>query len=448
MLREGDRIVGVTVAGEAGDYEIRAKYGVVLACGGFPHDAKRIAKAYPHLARGGEHLSPTPVSNTGDGLDMAESAGASVDIRFADTSAWMPVSRVPYRNGEVGVFPHLLDRYKPGVIGVLKNGRRFTNESNSYHDVGAALIRACEGQRETAMWLICDKPTLAKYGLGYAKPSPVPLGPLLRNGYLLQGQTLAELAARAGIDPAGLETTVRDYNVGAVAGDDPAFGRGRTSFNRYLADPDNKPNPCVAPIASGPFYAVKIVMGDLGTFDGIKTGVNGEVAALRRLRDRRPLRRRQRPREHHGRQLSRRRHHARPQYDVRLHHRQRHSRQSRSQTMSPPIKPIVDHRIYTIRLRKMAEFIDVFDRLAMPVLLRTLGHPLGFWTTWVGPQNQFVHLWGYDSLADYERRSQARDADPDFPAYLKASEALIEAQETRLIRAVRLASFANPAPAK
>ena len=127
------------------------------------------------------------------------------------------------------------------------------------------------------MWLICDKPTLAKYGLGYAKPSPVPTGPLLRSGYLLQGATIAELAARAGIDPAGLETTVRDYNVGAVRGDDPAFGRGRTSFNRYLADPDNKPNPCVAPIASGPFYAVKVVMGDLGTFDGIKTGVKGEV---------------------------------------------------------------------------------------------------------------------------------------------------------------------------
>ena len=101
-------------------------------------------------------------------------------------------------------------------------------------------------------------------------------------------------------------------------------------------------------------------------------------------------------------------------------------------------KPLVDHRIYTIRLRKMGEFIEVFDRLAMPVLLQTLGHPLGFWTSWVGPQNQFVHLWGYDSLADYEARCRARDAHPDFPAYLAASEHLIVAQETRLIRSVDL----------
>jgi hypothetical protein len=60
---------------------------------------------------------------------MAEALGAVVDIRFDDSAAWMPVSRVPYPNGEVGVFPHLLDRYKPGVIGVLQDGRRFTNES-------------------------------------------------------------------------------------------------------------------------------------------------------------------------------------------------------------------------------------------------------------------------------------------------------------------------------
>jgi len=97
-------------------------------------------------------------------------------------------------------------------------------------------------------------------------------------------------------------------------------------------------------------------------------------------------------------------------------------------------KPLVDHRIYTIRLRRMAEFIEVFDRLAMPVLLQTLGHPLGFYTSLVGEQNQFIHLWAYDSLADYERRCRARDTHPDFPQYLAASEQLISAQETRLIR--------------
>ena len=276
---EGDRAVGVRAATAEGDKPIRARHGVVLACGGFPHDVQRIAKAYPHVARGGEHLSPTPTSNTGDGVAMAEAVGGTADIRFADSAAWMPVSRVDYGGGEVGVFPHLLDRYKPGVIGVLRNGKRFANESNSYHDVGAAMVRACaeQGQKDTAMWLVCDKATLGKYGLGFVKPAPMPIGKFLRNGYLLQGATLAELAKNAGIDAAGLEQTVRDFNVGAAKGEDPAFGRGSTSFNRYLADPSHQPNPCVAPVQQGPFYAVKVIMGDLGTFDGIKTSVVGEV---------------------------------------------------------------------------------------------------------------------------------------------------------------------------
>ncbi|WP_027476041.1 NIPSNAP family protein [Curvibacter gracilis] len=114
--------------------------------------------------------------------------------------------------------------------------------------------------------------------------------------------------------------------------------------------------------------------------------------------------------------------------------------------LSTPAKPLVDHRIYTIALRKMPEFLEVFNRLAMPVLLQTLGHPLGFYTSLVGPQNQFVHLWGYDSLADYEQRCAARDNHPDFAAYLAASGHLITAQETRLIRATALPSV-PPLPA-
>ncbi|WNC95205.1 FAD-dependent oxidoreductase (plasmid) [Paraburkholderia sp. FT54] len=277
LLSEHGKVVGVRASAAGGDLRITARHGVVLACGGFPHDLKRIAQVYPHVKRGGEHLSPTPVGNTGDGLSMAEKIGGAVALGFADASAWMPVSKVPFGKGRTGVFPHLLDRYKPGVIGVLRNGRRFTNESNSYHDVGAALMRACDGERETAMWLICDKVALGKYGLGYAKPAPMPVGPLLRKGYLVKGETLGELARNCGIVPDALETTVSTYNLDAVRGEDPAFQRGRTSFNRYLADPDNQPNPCIAPITTGPFYAVKVVMGDLGTFDGLRTSVTGEV---------------------------------------------------------------------------------------------------------------------------------------------------------------------------
>jgi succinate dehydrogenase/fumarate reductase flavoprotein subunit len=277
LVQSQGRVTGAVLQRDGAEVQVDARHGVVLACGGFPHDKARIANAYPHLRSGGEHLPPVPAGNTGDGIALAESVGGRFDVRFESASAWMPVSRVPFGDGSFGVFPHLLDRYKPGIIGVTKQGLRFCNESESYHDVGAAMIEACAGQRETAMWLVCDKATLAKYGLGYVKPAPMPIGRFLRNGYLLEGRTLAELGERAGIDGAALERTVREYNVGAVQGRDPQFGRGTTSFNRYLADPDNQPNPCVAPIGDGPYYAVKVLMGDLGTFDGLSTTVEGQV---------------------------------------------------------------------------------------------------------------------------------------------------------------------------
>lgn len=277
LLQENGRVSGALLDSAEGELRIDARCAVVLAGGGFSHDLQRLKQAYPHVKRGGEHFSPVPSGNTGDGARMAEAVGGQVDIRFKDAAAWIPVSKVPTGDGGFAAFPHLLDRYKPGVIGVLRNGKRFTNESNSYHDVGAALIRACVDEAETAMWLVCDAQAMAKYGLGYAKPAPMPLRHLLGSGYLFKGNSLAELAHKTGIDPVGLEQTVRQYNRGAVHGEDPEFGRGSTSFNRYLADAQHQPNPCVAPISKGPYYAVKVVMGDLGTFDGLRTSVVGEV---------------------------------------------------------------------------------------------------------------------------------------------------------------------------
>jgi len=277
LIVEDGTVRGAMVRDGEGEFRIAARRAVVLACGGFPHDVERIKRAYPHVARGGTHLSPTPAGNTGDGVTMAEAVGGACDIRFPSAAAWMPVSRVPMGGGRFGVFPHLVDRYKPGVIAVNRAGRRFVNESNSYHDVGAAMIADGEAERDAGAWLICDHATIRKYGLGFAKPAPVPIGTYVRSGYLVTAPTLRALAGQAGIDAEALEQTVRRYNEGAVAGNDPEFGRGTTAFNRFLGDPEHGPNPNVAPIGNGPYYALKLLMGDLGTFDGLTTDTVGRV---------------------------------------------------------------------------------------------------------------------------------------------------------------------------
>ncbi|HZV09721.1 MAG TPA: FAD-binding protein, partial [Novosphingobium sp.] len=242
-----------------------------------PHDRQRQSLLLPHVAEGFAHHSAAPASNTGDGLRLAEALGALVDTGQVDPVAWAPVSLVPGKNGQPTRFPHLVERGKPGLIAVTRAGRRFVNEGGSYHGYMRALFAATPAGQEPASWLICDRRFLRRYGLGAVKPFPVPIGRWLRNGYLLQGRSLRELAEACGIDPDGLAATIAAWNAQARSGSDPAFGRGTTPYHRAQGDPDHRPNPCIAPIEAGPFYAVRIVPGSLGTFAGLKTDAHARV---------------------------------------------------------------------------------------------------------------------------------------------------------------------------
>jgi len=278
LQSDGERITGVVAQRGGQTVRIGARRGVVLAAGGFPHDVQRRQQLFPHAPTGTEHRSPAPPGNTGDGLRLARAAGAAIDDELPNAAAWIPVSAVPRGKGPAGVFPHLIDRYKPGIIAVTPRGERFVNEAHSYHDVGQAMQRAAGPGQPAVAWLVCDHRTLRRYGMGFVKPFPLPLLPHLRSGYLLRGRTLQDLARQAGIAPDGLAATVTEFNRGAELGEDPRFGRGSTAYNRYLGDREHRPNPCVAPITDGPFYAIRTTIGDLGTFAGIRT--DGAARAL------------------------------------------------------------------------------------------------------------------------------------------------------------------------
>ena len=277
LIVENGAVRGARIVREGRTVEVRAKRGVVLACGGFPHDVARRKAMFPHAPTGAEHFSPGPAGNTGDGLRLAESAGGRVENRLPNAAAWVPVSLTKRKDGSRGVMPHFIDRAKPGVIAVMRDGKRFANEGNSYHDFVQAMTKAAKPNEEIAAFLICDHKTLRKYGLGCVPPFPMPLGHHLRSGYLMRGATLAELAAKAGIDAKALGETVAQFNAVAVEGRDPAFGKGSRAYNRYQGDALHGPNPCVAPLKDGPFYAIKMVIGDLGTYAGIVTDADARA---------------------------------------------------------------------------------------------------------------------------------------------------------------------------
>jgi len=274
---ENGAVIGAIVAREGRNVRVRARRGVVLACGGFPHDVARRKKMFPHAPTGNEHYSPGPVGNTGDGLRLAETAGGRIEDRLPNAAAWVPVSLTRRKDGSSGVMPHFIDRAKPGVIAVMRDGRRFANEGNSYHDFVQAMVKAAKPNEEIAAFLVCDHKTLRKYGLGCVPPFPMPLGHHLRTGYLMRGETLEALAAQAGIDAKALKETVAQFNATAAQGHDAAFGKGSKAYNRYQGDALHGPNPCVAPLENGPFYAIKMVIGDLGTYAGIVTDAHARA---------------------------------------------------------------------------------------------------------------------------------------------------------------------------
>lgn len=261
LVVEGGRVAGLRTAGGL----IRTRAGVVLACGGDPHASPGIRSlAVPTAA--------------GAGLRLALDAGAAQGPDPASPDALCPVSVVPGPGGDQ-LFPHIIDRGKPGVIGVLADGRRFCNEGLGYHDYVTALRAAVPPGQPPRSWLVCDHRFLRRYGLGIVRPAPVPWRGWQRRGYLQTADTPQALARACGIDPAGLAATLARWNDAAARGEDPEFGRGGSAYMRLQGDPDQQPNPCVAPILTPPFHAVEVVPGSFGRFRGL--ACDGDARVLR-----------------------------------------------------------------------------------------------------------------------------------------------------------------------
>lgn len=277
LVTENGRVTGLIAEQGGKRTTLRARRGVVLATGGFAASEKWRGMQFPHAAL---HSSLSPEGNTGDGMDMAMAIGATLAEGNDNNAFWSPVSRMTMPDGSVRAFPHLVtDRQKPGVIAVNQKGERFTNESASYH----AFVEAMHRTGNVEAWLVCDSDFMRKYGLGMVRPAVHGLSALqpmrryLRSGYLARGETLGELAGKLGVDSAGLARSVAAANENARTGVDPQFGQGQDAYSRYLGDAAQQPNPCLGPIINGPFYAVKLWPGDIGSATGLRTTARAEV---------------------------------------------------------------------------------------------------------------------------------------------------------------------------
>jgi succinate dehydrogenase/fumarate reductase flavoprotein subunit len=277
LVREGGHVTGAIVEREGERLQIKTRRGVVLACGGFPANDELKRRLYQHRAAGKSHVSLPPPGNTGDGLRLAQSVGGTFHEDLHHPAAWTPASLVPQPDGSVIPFPHFFERGKPGYISVDRRGRRFVNEAKSYHVFVPAMIEACRGDQDVEAWIICDHRAIRRFGLGALGPAPMRVQPFLRSGYIKRSDTIVGLAEASGIDAAGLQRTISQFNGPAQLGEDPEFHRGSDAYQRFNGASGHKPNPCVAPLDQPPFYAVRVIPSELGTYAGISTNANAQV---------------------------------------------------------------------------------------------------------------------------------------------------------------------------
>ena len=267
-VRDG-RVSGVRATRGGEPLLIRARRGVLIATGGFERN-EEMRRRYQRAPVGAQWTTGA-AGNTGDGILAGLDLGAATGLM--DDAWWGPSIPLPG-----GPYFCLAERSLPGCLLVNGAGQRFVNESAPYVDAVHAMYDGNTPENpHIPAWLIFDQRYRGRYvfaGLPPGKPLP---RRWYAAGAVVRADDLAGLAAAVGVDAEGLVKTVTRFGEFAAAGKDEEFGRGDSAYDRYYGDPRRRPNPNLAPLTRPPFYAVKMVPGDLGTKGGLRTDERARV---------------------------------------------------------------------------------------------------------------------------------------------------------------------------
>ncbi len=265
LTTDGGRVTGAVVGHDGQEFTITARRGVVLAAGGFDHSMTMRWKFQSESL--GEHLSLGAESNTGDAIHAAQELGAATDLM--DQAWWFPaVSALP--GGAPSVM--LAERSLPGSLIVDQHGTRFTNEASDYMSFGQCLLeRERSGNPVESMWIIFDQKYRNSYVFGGALFPRMPIPPSwYKAGIAHRSDDLIDLAEKIGVPRTHFSATMTRFNEMSRTGYDADFHRGESAYDRYYGDPTITPNPNLRALDRSPFYAVKMVLSDLGTCGGLR----------------------------------------------------------------------------------------------------------------------------------------------------------------------------------
>ena len=277
FVLDNGRVTGIRVVREGRELTLNARRGVIIGAGGFEQNQALREKYLPQPTKTTWSATP-PGNNTGAALEAGMAAGAATDL--LEWAWWSPTIPVVGEDKPRGIFA---ERAFPGSIVVNGLGKRFCNEAQGYLEFGDAMYkdREATGGKNVPAWCIFDAHFRFNYAMGPLMPGQIMPDSRLRKEWLnsvyWKADTLEELARQIDVDPAGLTATVSRMNEFARTGEDKDFGRGGNVFDRYYGDVNVKPNPCLAPIQKGPFYAMRMDAGDIGTKGGLLTDAHARV---------------------------------------------------------------------------------------------------------------------------------------------------------------------------
>jgi 3-oxosteroid 1-dehydrogenase len=269
LIVEDGRVVGARVIRGETPLNIEARQGVLLAAGGFGHNAE-MRRKYSGDQPNEAQWSIANAGDTGEVLQTAMELGAKTDL--LDEAWWLP--SVFIVDGGPAAASLGSGRQRPGAIYIDGTGRRFCNESNSYVEVGKAMY----ANKAVPCWMIFDEGYVSRYVSG-ANPFKKRRLPeeLIERGAIMRDGTIGGLARRVDVPADELEHTIRRFNEFAAKGLDPDFGRGRSAYNDCLGDPGYRPNASVGPLDRAPYYATRVYPADVGTCGGVVTNEHAQV---------------------------------------------------------------------------------------------------------------------------------------------------------------------------
>jgi len=269
LIVEDGRVVGARVKRDGATLSIEARRGVLLAAGGFGHNAdmrRRYSGDQPNEGK----WSIANAGDTGEVLQAAMRLGAKTDL--LDEAWWLP--SVFIADGGPAAKSLGSGRQRPGAIYIDSTGRRFCNESNSYVEVGKAMY----ANKAVPCWMIFDEGYVSRYvsGANPLKKRRMPEA-LIERGAVVRGDTIGDLARQIDVPPGELAHTIQRFNDFAAKGLDPDFGRGQSAYNDCLGDPGYRPNAAIGPLDRAPYYATRVLPADVGTCGGVITNEHAQV---------------------------------------------------------------------------------------------------------------------------------------------------------------------------